>query len=325
MVQVQVASIVSSGLPLQSLSSPELQSRRAGNTAPWHAVKAPFRQVLVPRWQIPVSVSGPQGTTCPSTQLHPPLGVPSQFESSPATVQESEPPGPTAPVHAPSSLVRFSSPARHTCSPARQAPLPSRSGCSSQACVLSTVQRHTSSTVLSGCPSQSLSSPELQSRVPAEMAPTHSPQTPPLQLRVPNLQMPSSRGGPHDSVPPSTQAAAPASVPLPFRPDWAPVWSVETGSKPTGSTIPSRPGPAPSSDSLSGPPIWLAPAAPSGFTTAFSLFASNCRSSIVQPDNAIASAMPAHKRVGKNRTLRSKTPPIADIGSTSSHATADVN
>jgi hypothetical protein len=56
------------------------------------------------------------------THSQPPLGVPSQFASSPATVQESCAAGPTEPEQAPHVLVELLAPATHSCKPARQLP-----------------------------------------------------------------------------------------------------------------------------------------------------------------------------------------------------------
>jgi hypothetical protein len=200
-------------MPSQSLSCAELQSRRAGNTAPWQGVKAPFWQVLVPRWQMPLSVCGPQAIICPSTQGQPPFGVPSQVESSPAALHESAALGPMAPVHGPQSLLELPAPRTQACSPPWHGPLPSSPGCSSHACLLLPAHRQTSSARLSGRPSQSLSSAEAQSRDAGRTAPTHDPHAPLAQVRVPSLQIPSCCKGPQDAVLPSTQSAA---APLAF-------------------------------------------------------------------------------------------------------------
>src|SRR6185295_10639423 len=207
MEQVHTLSTVLSGKPSQSLSCTELQSRRAGKTAPSQALKPPFRQVLVPRWHTPLSVSGPHGIVAPSTQVQPPLGVPSQLESSPVTLQESAFAGPTKPSQTPQSLDALPAASTQSCLPALHGPLPSCPACSLHACEPPAGQRQTSSCVSSSCPSQSLSVVELQSRSFAKTAPEHSPHCPLRHVRVPNLQMPSSRGGTHDSVLPSTHAA----------------------------------------------------------------------------------------------------------------------
>jgi hypothetical protein len=120
----------------------------------------------MPNWQIPFSVSGPHGCVCPSTQGQPPLSVPSQSVSSPAIEHESCWPGPTSPAQTPQSLVRFPWPRMQVREPARHWPRPSRPGCSSQGSTLPGTQTHTLSRTLSGCPSQSASKSELQSRGP---------------------------------------------------------------------------------------------------------------------------------------------------------------
>jgi hypothetical protein len=156
------------GMPLQFASSPCIahESRGAGETAPWHGPNAPFTQVLMPLWQIPVSVLEPHCTVSPSRQEHPALGLPLQSVSSPAIVHESCSPGPTEPSHAPQSLVRLPSAMMQVRSPDRHWPCPSRPGCSSQGSTLPGTHIHTSSRKLSGSPSQSLSRSELQSRAP---------------------------------------------------------------------------------------------------------------------------------------------------------------
>jgi hypothetical protein len=61
-----------------------------------------------------------------TTHSQPPLATPSQFESSPGTVQESAASGPTEPVHAPSTLLELPlGPGPQTARPAWQIPLPS--------------------------------------------------------------------------------------------------------------------------------------------------------------------------------------------------------
>src|SRR3954469_23351946 len=74
---------------------------------------------------------------------------------------------------------------------------------------------HTTSMVLSGEPSQSLSAVEVQSRAALLTAPTHAPQTPPAQVAVPGLQIPMA-AGPHAWVSPLTQGQPSFGEPLQF-------------------------------------------------------------------------------------------------------------
>jgi hypothetical protein len=55
------------------------------------------------------------GSLLPSTHAQPPLGSPSQFESSPATVQESAAAGPTEPEQVLKAAVALFAPATHSC------------------------------------------------------------------------------------------------------------------------------------------------------------------------------------------------------------------
>lgn len=157
---------------------------------------------------MPFSVSGPHGTTSPATQGQFPLGMPSQFESSPATAHESVKAGPTEPVQAPQSLLVLFPPSTQACCPATQGPRPSRPGCSSQGNRLPGAQTQMPSNVLSACPSQSLSSFEVQSRALGTMPPMQGPQTPAEQVLTPNSQMPASVAGPHGARSPSVHASA---------------------------------------------------------------------------------------------------------------------
>src|SRR5688572_9431936 len=157
---------------------------------------------------MPFSVSGPHGTTSPATQGQFPLGMPSQFESSPETAHESVKPGPTEPVQAPQSLLVLFPPSTQACCPAAQGPRPSRPGCSSQGNRLQWAQTQTPSSVLSACPSQSLSSFEVQSRALGRMPPIQGPQTPAEQVLTPHSQMPASVVDPHGAKSPSVHASA---------------------------------------------------------------------------------------------------------------------
>jgi hypothetical protein len=113
---------------------------------------------------------------------------------------------------------RVSGPSTQVCVPARHEPRPSKPVCSSHGRAPIARQRHTSSITLSGWPSQSLSSAEVQSRALPNTAPMHSLHVPSTQVRVPKRQAPSSAGGPHRSVAPALHAA-PASAELEFVPE----------------------------------------------------------------------------------------------------------
>jgi hypothetical protein len=98
------------------------------------------------------------------THAHPPFPVPSQSSSLPLTSHESLLAGPTDPEQASQNDVVLSAAILQVWLPARQIPFPSLPGCSSQARVVPTSQVHASSMVLSGKPSQSLSSADEQLR-----------------------------------------------------------------------------------------------------------------------------------------------------------------
>jgi hypothetical protein len=98
------------------------------------------------------------------THAHPPFPVPSQSSSLPLTSHESLLAGPTDPEQASQNDVVLSAAILQVWLPARQMPFPSLPGCSSQARVVPTSQVHASSMVLSGKPSQSLSSADEQLR-----------------------------------------------------------------------------------------------------------------------------------------------------------------
>jgi hypothetical protein len=74
---------------------------------------------------------------------------------------------------------------------------------------------HTTSIVLSGNPSQSLSAVDVQSRAALLTAPTQAPQTPLAQVAVPGLQIPTA-AGPQACVSPLTQGQPSFGDPLQF-------------------------------------------------------------------------------------------------------------
>jgi len=106
-LQAQTASLVLSGLPSQSLSAVDVQSRAPGMTAPTQVPQAPAVQVWVPRLQIPTFAAGPHACVAPVTQLHPSFGTPLQLSSLPVS-QVSLAAGPTLPLQAPHVLVFLS-------------------------------------------------------------------------------------------------------------------------------------------------------------------------------------------------------------------------
>jgi hypothetical protein len=184
-----------SGRPLQSLSSVDVQSRAFAATAPVQIVgQVALTQICVPGLQIPIA-EGPHDRVVPLTQVQPSWGTPLQLSSLVGS-QPSADAGPTEPTHAPQALDFLSAATAQVCAPALHGPLPSWAGCWPQACVAPDVQAQTASIVLSGCPSQSLSSVEVQSRAAGSTAPTQVPQAPPAQVCEPFLQIPTAAAGP---------------------------------------------------------------------------------------------------------------------------------
>src|SRR4051812_34305406 len=98
-------------------------------------------QVLLPLLQIPTVAGGPHRATVPSMQAQPPLGVPSQSESSAGTVQLSCGTGATAPMHSLQSLLCLSGEIKQVRSPGTQGPWLSNPGCGSHASFASGLQR----------------------------------------------------------------------------------------------------------------------------------------------------------------------------------------
>ncbi len=203
--------MVLSGLPSQSLSFEEEQSRVVGSTFPTQLPHCWFAQVWTPGLQIPVAAC-PHARMVPLTHAHPPFPVPSQESSLPLTSQASL-------LAAPRILSRrprmtWSCP-RQFCrsgSRPRQIPFPSLPGCSSQARVVPAMQVHAASMVLSGKPSQSLSSADEQLRRPGSMFPWQARHLLSVQVEEPFLQMPFG-SCPQACVRPFVQSHPPFGVP----------------------------------------------------------------------------------------------------------------
>jgi hypothetical protein len=121
--QTQVASWLS-GMPLQSLSVVEVQSRAFAVTAPVQVVPhVALTQVWVPGLQIPIA-EGPHDRVVPLTHVQPSWRIPLQL-SSLVDSQPSAGAGPTEPVHAPQALDFLSAATTQVCDPALHGPLPS--------------------------------------------------------------------------------------------------------------------------------------------------------------------------------------------------------
>ncbi len=215
------------GLPTQSELSPARvqESRSAGATEPLHVraklllvLSGPATQSCSPGRQGPVLPTGgaSQSRVLPITQaqvLSMTLSsVPSQLPSMLAVQRRGT--GSTEPVHSPKVLVVVSAPATQTRVPARQIPTLSMLGCAPHTSDVPTAQVQLVSRVLSGEPSQLLSTAEAQLRSAGKTAPTQPTNSLLTQVLVPFLQMPSSFGGPQGACSPSTQAQPVLGRPL---------------------------------------------------------------------------------------------------------------
>ena len=181
--------MVLSGLPSQSLSFEDEQSRVVGSIFPTQLPHCRLAQVWTPGLQIPVAAC-PHACVAPLTHAHPPFPMPSQLSSLAVTSQESLVAGPTDPEQASQNDVVLSAAILQVWLPARQIPFPSLPGCSSQARVVPAMHVHAASMVLSGKPSQSLSSADEQLRRPGSMFPWQARHLLSVQVEVPLLQMP---------------------------------------------------------------------------------------------------------------------------------------
>jgi len=203
--------MVLSALPSQSLSFAEEQSRVVGSTFPTQLPHCWLAQVWTPGLQIPAAAC-PHACLAPLTQAHPPFPVPSQLSSLPTISQESLLAGPTDPEQASQNDVLLSGEILQVWIPARQIPFPSLPVCSSQAREAPTMQAHAASMVLSGKPSQSLSSADEQLRRPGSMFPWQARHLLSVQVEVPFLQMPFA-SCPQGCVRPFVQSHPPFGVP----------------------------------------------------------------------------------------------------------------
>ena len=126
--------MVLSGLPSQSLSFEEEQSRVVGSTFPTQLPHCRLAQVWTPGLQIPVAAC-PHACVAPLTHKHPPFGVPSQLSSLPLTSQESLLAGPTDPEQALQLEEALFVATLQLWEPALHGPTPSLPECAPQACI----------------------------------------------------------------------------------------------------------------------------------------------------------------------------------------------
>ena len=120
--------MVLSGLPSQSLSFEDEQSRVVGSTFPTQLPHCSLAQVWRPGLQIPVAAC-PHALVAPLTHAHPPFLVPSQLSSLPLTSQESLVAGPTEPEQAPQLEEALFAAKLQLWEPALHGPAPSLPGC----------------------------------------------------------------------------------------------------------------------------------------------------------------------------------------------------